>query len=266
MTRDDALDRALEAAADVAQLRERAKELACLYRVHEALLDRTNPPHVVFRQVIEAIPDGWQRPETTRGTIEYFGRLYGIDEPGRGARQSADIRIWNKVVGRVAVVDSSRQEGDEEAFLVEEQALLDAIAARLGEYIEWKQQELIGEPIGAATEQWRWRQAFAERLARSLDPHRFGVAALYLTGSTERGDAEPSSDLDLVIVFRGAEEQRRDLSLWLEGWSLCLAEVARRQGGWHQQRGLLDIRWRDTEPSERELVRMRSLPLGDGAA
>lgn len=263
MSTRDALDRALDAAADVAQLRERAKELACLYRVHEALLDRTHAPPVVFRSVLEAIPPGWQRPETTSGTIECFGRLYAVSKPERGARQTATIRTWSKSVGTVSVVDTSADEDDADAFLVEEQALLDAIAARLGEYLEWKQQELMGEPIGAATEQWRWRQEFAERIGRAMDPVRFGVKALYLTGSTERGDAEPASDLDLVIVFDGTDEQRHDLSLWLEGWSLCLAEVAARQGGWHVDGGLLDLSWRDTEPGATELVRLRALPLGE---
>ena len=254
----------LEAAADVANLRERAKELACLYRVHEALLDRTHAPHVVFRKVLEAIPDGWQRPETTRGLIECFGRHYVAGKPEPGARQSAEIRTWNKSVGTVSVVDAAKEDGDEDAFLAEEQALLDAIAARLGEYLEWKQQELMGQPIGAATEQWRWRQEFAERLAAALDPERFGVEALYLTGSTERGDAEPPSDLDLVIVFAGTPEQRHDLSLWLEGWSLCLAEVAARQGGWNVEGGLLDVTWRDAVPRAAEMVRLRRLRLSGG--
>lgn len=264
MSSPDALDRALDAASDVAQLRERAKELACLYRVHEVLLDRTHAPSEVFRRVLEAIPDGWQRPETTRGTIECFGRLYAVSQPNRGASQSAEIRTWGKSVGTVRVVDTARAEEDPNAFLREEQALLDAIAARLGEYLEWKQQELMGEPIGAATAQWRWRQQFAERLAAALDPDRFGVKKLFVTGSTERGDAEPPSDLDLVVVFAGTPAQRHDLSLWLEGWSLCLAEVAARQGGWHVDGGLLDVSWRDEEPGPVELVRLRELALGGG--
>lgn len=247
-------------ADDVGQLRERAKELRCLYRVHHALLDRTQPPHHAFQMVLEAIPDGWQRPESTRARIEYLGRHYvakGFGE--RGARLRSDIRTWNAKVGWIEVVDKM-PEGD---FLVEEQDLLDAIAARLGEYLEWKQQELIGEPIGAATAQWKWRQDFATRLAEKLDPERFGVRALYLTGSTERGDAAPGSDIDLVLVFAGTPAQRHDLALWFEGWSLCLAEVAYRQAGYYAPAGLLEVHWVERPPSEAESVHMRALPLGE---
>ena len=82
--------------------------------------------------------------------------------------------------------------------------------------------------------------------------------------TTARGDAEPPSDLDLVIVFAGTPEQRHDLSLWLEGWSLCLAEVAARQGGWNVEGGLLDVTWRDAVPRAAEMVRLRRLRLSGG--
>ena len=58
-----------------------------------------------------------------------------------------------------------------------------------------------------------------------MDPARFGVRAAYLFGSTETGSAGPASDIDLLFAFEGSANQRHDLDLWLEGWSLCLAEV-----------------------------------------
>ncbi len=244
---------------ELGELRERAKELRCLYRVHQALVDRSQTPRHAFRTVLEAIPDGWQRPDTTHARIEYLGRHYvaeGFVE--QGARLRADICTWNRPVGWIEVVDTA----PEGQFLREEQQLLDAIAERLGEYLEWKQQELIGEPIGAATAQWKWRQDFATRLAEQLDPKRFGVRALYLAGSTERGDAAPTSDIDLVLVFEGTPEQRHDLTLWLEGWSLCLAEVAYRQAGCYAPSGLLEVHWVEREPSDPASQHMRALPLG----
>jgi hypothetical protein len=248
---------------DVDQLRERAKELACLYRVNDALLQRVEAPHVVFERVLAAMPEGWRHPETTRARLVYLGRHY--ESPGfvtHGARLVAPILTWNTEVGSIEVVDTSKEPGDESAFLIEEQALLDAIAARIGDYLEWKQQELIGEPIGAQSQHWKWRQEIAERLASSLDGERFGVEAIYLTGSTERGDAAPASDIDLVVVFSGTPEQRRDLSHWLEGWSLCLSEIAYRHGGSRISDGLLDVKWLSEAPSPRERLRMRELPLG----
>ncbi|MCA9622232.1 MAG: hemerythrin domain-containing protein [Myxococcales bacterium] len=242
------------------ELRERAKELACLYEINAALLDRSQPPHRVFMDVIRAIPAGWQRPTTVHARIEYLGRQHAeADFDDRGARLEMSIRTWGRVVGRLEVVDTAASVDHPEAFLPEEQVLLGTIAGRLGDYLEWKQQELGSEPIGAAAEQWRWRQGFVERLATVCDRERFGVEAIYLTGSTERGDAELASDIDLAIHFTGSEEQRRDLKLWLEGWSQCLAEVAYRHAGHLAADGLLDIRWLSAPPPARTMIHYRRL-------
>ena len=48
-------------------LRERAKELRCIYDVSAALSRRNEPPQVVFRWVLDAIPPAWQYPEDTYG-------------------------------------------------------------------------------------------------------------------------------------------------------------------------------------------------------
>ena len=77
----------------------------------------------------------------------------------------------------------------------------------------------------AGEEHWRWRYRMAQRIAEQLDPHKFGVQAFYLIGSTKNATAGPRSDIDLLLHFAGTEEQRKDLSLWLEGWSRCLAEI-----------------------------------------
>ena len=80
----------------------------------------------------------------------------------------------------------------------------------------------------------------AEQIAASLDPGRFGVEALYLIGSTKNATAGPGSDLDLIVHFRGSPEQRAELRAWLEGWSLCLAELNYLRTGYRSQ-GLLDL-------------------------
>lgn len=71
----------------------------------------------------------------------------------------------------------------------------------------------------------RWRLLMAERLAETLDAPRFGVKAMYVTGSVCKGTAGPASDLDLLVHFVGSEEQRAGLLLWIDGWSRSLAEV-----------------------------------------
>ena len=80
----------------------------------------------------------------------------------------------------------------------------------------------------------------AERIAESLDMTRFGVEGVYLFGSTNNASAGPGSDIDLLIHFTGTPEQRKELLLWLEGWSLCLSEINYLKTGYTTS-GLLDI-------------------------
>ena len=80
----------------------------------------------------------------------------------------------------------------------------------------------------------------AEHIASELNPGRFGVEAFYLLGSTKNATAAPASDIDLLIHFRGDPQQREALSLWLDGWSLCLAEVNYLRTG-YKTPGLLDV-------------------------
>jgi pyruvate,water dikinase len=92
----------------------------------------------------------------------------------------------------------------------------------------------------AREDHWRWRFQSAEQLAASLDADRFGVKGIYLFGSTKNATAGPQSDIDLIIHFAGTDQQRDELVLWLEGWSLSLDEFNRRRTG-YATGGLLDV-------------------------
>ena len=91
-------------------------------------------------------------------------------------------------------------------------------------------------------EHWRWRLRMAQRIAAQLDPQMFGVKAFYLIGSTKNGTAGPASDIDLLIHFDGTDEQKRELMLWLEGWSRCLSEINFLRTGYRTE-GLLDVQF-----------------------
>ena len=80
----------------------------------------------------------------------------------------------------------------------------------------------------------------AEQVASQLDAGRFGVAGFYVFGSTKNATAGLSSDIDIIIHFRGTDGQRRELELWLEGWSLCLDEINYLRTG-YRTGGLLDV-------------------------
>lgn len=251
-------------------LRERAKELRCIYNVAAALSRREEPPQVVFRWVLDAIPAAWQYPEDATACIEYLGRTHAlpdfIDTP---RRLRSSISVWRTTVGSIEVHYKHEQPTAWEGpFLREERELLDNIAHRIGEYLEWKQRELSGERLGAAPEHWRWRQRFAERIASAIDPARFGVHAVYLFGSTEAGNADVGSDIDLIVVGDGDARQQHDLELWFEGWSLCLAEISFQLYGVPSY-GLLDVKYLDLEAAKlaipsfsRAGKTLQALPVG----
>jgi len=87
---------------------------------------------------------------------------------------------------------------------------------------------------------WRWRQRNIEGLARKLDPKRFGVKGFYLFGSTKNATAGPASDIDVLIHFNGTTAQRKDLEVWLDGWSHSLGQMNFLRTG-YETNGLLDI-------------------------
>ena len=91
-----------------------------------------------------------------------------------------------------------------------------------------------------AEQTWLWRYRMAEHIASQLDPERFGVVGFYVFGSTKNATAGLSSDIDILVHFRGTEKQRDELMLWLNGWSLCLDEINYLRTG-YRTGGLLDV-------------------------
>ncbi len=248
---------------DIHALNERAKELRCLYTIDSIVCDRRQTPVQVFLRLLQEIPAGWQDPAGTGAQIEYLGRSYvGPGFSPEGQMMSCPLLPWNAEIGSISVSRRIDPEGSvKDPFLVEEHELLRRIASRLGDYLEWKQAELLGERTPASSAHWTWRQRFAEALADSIDAARFGVSRVYLGGSTARGDAGPASDIDLYIECNGSEQKKSELSLWIEGWSFCLAEVALQQTGQPFPGGILNVQWLKGEPSVWQRSELQELTL-----
>ncbi|MBZ5495379.1 MAG: nucleotidyltransferase domain-containing protein [Acidobacteriia bacterium] len=87
----------------------------------------------------------------------------------------------------------------------------------------------------------RWRIRMAQKIAAELDAGRFGVKGVYVIGSTKNGTAGPEADIDLIVHFDGTPAMKHELEIWLEGWSLALAEMNYLRTG-YKRKGLLDVR------------------------
>lgn len=111
-----------------------------------------------------------------------------------------------------------------------------------------------GRPADTLTDSegyWRWRMQMAEQIAAATDPERFGVAAMYVIGSTKNASAGPASDIDLLIHHRGSASQRAELEVWLQGWSLALGQVNYLRTGYRNPE-LLDVHIVGDEDIERK--------------
>ena len=87
---------------------------------------------------------------------------------------------------------------------------------------------------------WQWRMRSVQHIASLLDSSFFGVKNFYVIGSTKNRTAGPDSDIDVLIHFIGTNEQKQQLLIWLNGWSLSLSYVNYMKTGVNTD-GLLDI-------------------------
>jgi predicted nucleotidyltransferase len=87
---------------------------------------------------------------------------------------------------------------------------------------------------------WSWRMQKVEEIAETLDPEIYGVESLYLIGSTKEGTAGPASDIDLLVHFKGTEEQKEKLMSWFDKYGKKLDEENKQRTGL-KTGGLLDI-------------------------
>jgi len=132
------LSHAVEAA-----LRERVKELTCLYGIAQIAGRPGISLDAILHGIVELLPAAWQYPEITFATIVLDGRSYstsGFRECRQ--KQIADIVVSGAQRGIVEVVYAEgRPELDEGPFLKEERNLIDAIARQVALVVERRQAE-----------------------------------------------------------------------------------------------------------------------------
>ncbi|MBN2265197.1 MAG: PEP/pyruvate-binding domain-containing protein [Candidatus Aminicenantes bacterium] len=156
-------------------LHERAKELSCLYRIEEILSLYDVLLEEVFRQVIEAIPPGWQYPDCCQARITYGTEIYeSPDFEETPFEICADIRVQDTPVGRLCVsYRKATAESDCGPFLNGEVKLTQTIAERLGHFILHQRlrgmyEEISDERRDAGRGKQGWRIAL--NLLRNTNP------------------------------------------------------------------------------------------------
>lgn len=127
-----------------AALRERVKELTCLYSIAQVADRKGISLEGVLTGITDLLPPAWQYPEITAGRIILDGRVYST--PGFQSDkqiQHADIFVNGRSRGRVEVVYLEEKAIlDEGPFLREERNLIDAIARQVALIVERREAEL----------------------------------------------------------------------------------------------------------------------------
>lgn len=241
-------------------LKEREKELKCLYKVN-GIINENLPVDEFLMQIVKHIWGGWQYPVILKVKIQYENKVFKEDGWTETEWvQSADIVIDDKVFGKIEVFYMQfRKLVGNSQFLPEEQKLLNTIAANIGTYIfndkllktvkafekenvedVWESMDSSGLLPVQTDVHWRWRNDMVCKIAEKLDFENFGVEALYLIGSTKNATSGPASDIDILLHFRGTGSQEKELRAWFNGWSLCLSEINYMKTGYRSD-GLIDL-------------------------
>ena len=128
------IDNDIEPSKLMDALRERIKELNCLYGIAQLAERHSDSIEDLLRDLVNFLPFSWQYPEITCARITFKGKTH----KSKGFkitkwRQSSRIFIYNEPVGEVTILYlEERPPADEGPFLREERALLDALAERIG--------------------------------------------------------------------------------------------------------------------------------------
>jgi signal transduction histidine kinase len=122
-------------------LRERVKELDCLYSITHLAEEGTVDQ--ILERVVPLLPRAWQYADRAYARIVFEGREFCSDSPPPGAwNQRADIVIHGTSVGLVEIGYRSWDESKGvDPFLPEEWSLLKGIARRLADTIERRRSE-----------------------------------------------------------------------------------------------------------------------------
>lgn len=124
-------------------LRERVKELTCLYAIAQVFEQVNGPVAECLQRVVQVLPPAWQFPRLLVARIRLDEEEYAAGSVDRAvARLQADVLVHGDPRGSVEVgYVEQRAEFVEGAFLEEEEALLGAVAREIGHFVELRESQ-----------------------------------------------------------------------------------------------------------------------------
>jgi DNA-binding CsgD family transcriptional regulator len=119
----------------VIALRERIKELNCLYGMTKLAERHSDSIELFLKDLVNFLPFSWQYPDIACTRIIFEEKTYKSKNfKVTKWRQSSRILMYNEPVGEVSIFYLEESPpADEGPFLKEERVLLDALAERIGQ-------------------------------------------------------------------------------------------------------------------------------------
>lgn len=119
-------------------LSERVKELNCLYDISQLVEKPGISLESIVEETVRLIPSAFQHPEVTCARITLGEKTFSTDNCSKTPWQlGTNLVVFGKVAGTLDVhLVEARPDAGVGPFLVEERALIDAVAERLGRIVE----------------------------------------------------------------------------------------------------------------------------------
>jgi pyruvate,water dikinase len=154
------------------ELKERAKELNCLYEVQELLATTDTTLDEVCRGIISALPPGWQYPDVCGAQMIFGSNAYQTPLFSETSWvQNADILVQDQSIGKISVCyTEERPTSDEGPFLKEERKLINTIAEQFGFYLLHQQLRQVFQERLKSDEERRSEWGVILDLLKRTDP------------------------------------------------------------------------------------------------
>ncbi|HLV09003.1 MAG TPA: hypothetical protein VKY40_02225, partial [Halanaerobiales bacterium] len=151
----------------IGELKERAKELNCLYQVNEILNNHRLSLAEIFKKLVKVIPSGWQFSDSCKARIIYEEQSFQEDDFfSSRIYQSSDIKVNGEKAGQIEVYYSSDViRGKNGYFLDKEEKLISTIAERISQTIlhrqmeevfqDWDNSNIKSDPESSSYGEWK---------------------------------------------------------------------------------------------------------------
>ncbi len=120
------------------ELRERIKELTCLYKIARVVAQQDASFDEIIQGIANLLPPAWLYPEIACARIVLREKSYATENFRETSyRQTSDVIVTNEKIGFVEVSYLEQKlTRDEGPFLTEERSLIDSVARKMATFYE----------------------------------------------------------------------------------------------------------------------------------